>query len=716
MADPGNPGNLLGPGGITAPGFAQNYLGSVIASPMVNEDLVPKERSVRSVEMARDIVRTVIMAGRNRAIVNSRILAKINAERPYDAYKLEAEGLGWRSNFTTKPLPTMAEKVAPRFYSVIDNLKYFTNASLSDKWQNNVEKTETFRREVTDTVRNRKGWRTFIESLAFNNAIFGYSVTAWLDKWTWFPRMFEQECAFAADGTKSDPTFAQILVLKEELLPHELFLQLKAAREIGEEAAGFDVKNAVEAINTATPMQIRDRLNVGGTLETWWQNALRELTIGASYMAGNSVIVVYNLYAREVTGKVSHYRLAGPGLIKIQEVEDEFETMNDATAFFSFQRGNGTLHGSKGIGRDLYEMAGMIDRIRNEVVDRLVMSGKVLVQGDIKRIHTFRMNVIGASLVIPTGWTVLEQKLDGNVDPFIKLDAYMNQLIDQLVGSVSVPQMQGAGEAMRSPAAWNLLAARQQEGQDVRIVRFMEQFALMMQGFQKKLCDKETIDSDAKAMQERLLKIMTREELDELAACSTAGTVNDLTPLERQMIVSLAQEKKGNPLYNQRQLELEDLTARINSDFAQRVLLPANDPTVQAEQSREQDLETMLLSSGHPVPVSPRDNHLIHLQELMPDAEQLASQMMQGQFQLPVLEAVLAHVNEHYQQAVAQGTKKEVLAEVADFVKKIGPALKKLEEIEQQKQQLQQSASAMDQQNQPQAQQPTNVVPMPTTQ
>lgn len=385
--------------------------------------------------------------------------------------------------------------------------------------------------------------------------------------------------------------------------------------------------------------------------------------------------------------------------------------MNDAVAFFTFQRGNGTLHGSKGIGRDLYEMAGMVDRIRNEVVDRLIMSGKLIVQGDIKRIHTFRMNVVGATLVIPTGWQLLEQKLDGNVDPFIKLDAYMNQLIDQLVGSVSVPQMQGAGEAMRSPAAWNLLAARQQEGQDVRIVRFMEQFATMMQGFQKRLCDKETVDEDAKAMQERLLKVMTREELDELANSSTAGTVNDLTPLERQMIVTLAQEKKGNPLYNQRQLEVEDLTARVDADFAKRVLLPDNDPTVQAENVRMQDIETVLLSQGHAMPVSPRDNHLIHLSELMPDAEQLGAQMMSGQFQLPVLEAVLAHVNEHYQMALQQGVKKEVLAEVAAFVKKIGPALQKLQQIEQQKAALAQQATAVDQTGPP-----TNVVPLPPPQ
>ena len=702
----------MGPGGLTNQDAGQNWMGSVIASPNVAENLEPTQRSVVSVEQARDIVRTVIMAGRNRAIVNSRILAKINAERPYDAYKLEAEGLGWRSNFTTKPLPTMAEKVAPRFYSVVDNLKYFTNASLSDKWQNNVEKTEAFRRAITDTIRNRKGWRSFVESLAFNTAIFGHTIVAWLDRYTWFPRAFEQDFSFAADGTKSDPTYAQILVLKEELLPHELYSQIKDGEEIAE-AAGFDLKNTVEAINTATPMQIRDRLNVGGTLESWYQHALRELTIGASYMAGNSVIVVYNLYVREVTGKVSHYRLAGPGLSLIQKIEDQFESMNDAVSFFSFQRGNGTLHGSKGIGRDLYEMAGMIDRIRNEVVDRLIMSGKLIIQGDPKRIHTFRMNVVGASLIIPTGWQLLEQKLDGNVEPFIQLDAYMNQLIDQLVGSVSVPQMQGAGEAMRSPAAWNLLAARQQEGQDVRIVRFMEQFASMIQGFQKRLCDPETLEEDAKEMQDGLLEKMTREELDELANCSTAGTVNDLTPIERQMVIAFAQEKKGNPLYNQRQLELEDCTARVSSDFADRVLLPDNDPTVQAENSRQQDMETVLLSSGHPVPVSPRDNHLIHLGELMPDAEQLGSQMMQGQFQLPVLEAVLAHVNEHYQQALLQGTKKDVpiMQATGEFVKKIGPALQKLQQIEQQKQQLAQQAQQFDQ-NGP----PTNVVPLPNSQ
>lgn len=687
----------IGPGNITAPGFAQNYLGSVIASPKIplTGDGEPTQRSITSIAMARDVIRTVIMAGRNRSIVNSRILAKYNAERPYDAYKLEAEGLGWKQNFTTKPLPTMIEKVFPRLVQAINALKYFTNASLPDKYLNNVEKTESFRAEITSVIRANPRWAPLLETAAFNTSLFGNTIVGWLDKYTYMAKAFEQEDSFAADGTKSEPKLAQILVLKETYLPHELFEQIRDVEAAVD--AGFDLQNCREAINTASPMQVRDRLNVGGTLETWYQNALRELTIGASYMAGNSVIVVYSLLAREVTGKVSHYRLAGPGMLKIQEVKDKYAGMEDAVAFFTYQRGNGTLHGSKGVGRDIYELAGMIDRARNEVVDRLILSGKMVLQGDQKRIHTFRMNVVGASILIPTGWTIVEQKLDGNVDGFIKLDAYIQQIVDQLVGSVSVPQLQDAGEAMRSPAAWNLLAARQEEGRDTRIIRFMQQFTSMIQVMQRKMCDPETVDKDAKDMQERLLRVMTREELDILAKSDVAGTVEDLTPIERQLIVAFAQEKKGNPLYNQRQLELEDCTARLGIEFANRVLLPGNDPTEQAEQERQQDLETMALSVGHSIPVSPRDNHLIHLATLMPDAEQMGAQMLQGTSQLPEMQAVLAHITEHYQQAVQQGIKPDMLKEVQQFVQKIGPALAQLQQIEQQKAALAQQAQQMPQ-------------------
>src|SRR6185295_15294713 len=148
--------------------------------------------------------------------------------------------------------------------------------------------------------------------IAFDNALFGHTIVAKLDEFSWFPKHFKQDESFVADGTKADVRWAQIVVLKEVYLPHELFEQIQDPEAA--KVAGWNLENCREAINRASPIQIRDRLNVGGTLETWYQNALRELTIGASYMAGASVIVVYHLLAREVNGKVSHYQFAGPGL------------------------------------------------------------------------------------------------------------------------------------------------------------------------------------------------------------------------------------------------------------------------------------------------------------------------------------------------------------------------------------------------------------------
>jgi hypothetical protein len=658
----------------------------LIQSPELTDAGKPTQRSIKDAGMGQEVVKTLVQANRNRHIVNSRILAKYNAERPYDAAKLEAEGLGWRQNFTTKPLPLMIEKVAPRFTEAVHGLKYLTNSKLSDKYQNSVEKTEKFREVTTRTIRSRKGWRTLVEDIAFDNALFGHSVVSVLDEFSWFPTHFKQDENFLSDGIKQTTSYAQVVALKETMLPHELFDKIKDAKAA--EDAGWNVEECRTQINKASPDQIRDRLNVGGTLETWYQNAARELVIGASYMAGASVIVVYSLLAREVTGKVSHYRFAGLSLNEIFTREDRFDNMESCLSFFAFQKGNGTMHGSKGIGRDIYELAGMLDRTRNEIVDRSILSGKMVIQGDIKRIHTYKMSVIGSTIILPENWKITDQKMDGNIEPFLKLDAYFSMLVDQLIGSTSPPAQLIQGER-KSPELINLFASREEEARDVRISRFLEQFTDMVSLMQKRIYDLETDEKDAKSAQQELLDFgLTREEINELANQVVVETVRDLTPQQRQLIVAVASEKKGNPLYNQRQLEVEDLTARIGSDFSKRVLLPQNDPTEQAEQQRLQMFENVMLMQGQPVPVSPRDNPEIHLSVVVPTAEQMAKHLMDGKVDTKVFEAVIAHITEHYNQALHQGIPKDKLKAVADLVKKAGPALAQLKTLDQQAMQL----------------------------
>src|SRR6266436_21315 len=86
-----------------------NPAGGLIQSPMIDKSGKPTQRSIKDIGQARDVVRTVIQANRQRQVVHSRILAKYNGESPHDSARLEAEGLGWKQNFTTKPLPFMIE-------------------------------------------------------------------------------------------------------------------------------------------------------------------------------------------------------------------------------------------------------------------------------------------------------------------------------------------------------------------------------------------------------------------------------------------------------------------------------------------------------------------------------------------------------------------------------------------------------------------------------
>lgn len=384
--------------------------GSTISSPDISEAGKPRKNSVKDAAQARELVKNLIQASRNRQIVNSRIAAKVNAERPYDQCKLEAEGLGWRSNASTRPLATALEKAYPRYIEAVNGLKFLTDSKLSSEWENATVKTDFFRTEITKLIRARPGWRDLLETIAYENTLFGSAVVAWLDEIGWFPRVFKSEEHFLSDGTKQMAHTAQIVALRETYLPHELFEYIKD-REAAE-SAGWNLTETINQINKASPAQLRDQINVSGNLDMMYQNLVRELSLGSSYQAGSSVVVVYSLLAQEVDGKVSHYRLAGTEMELIFEKRDRFPSMASAVSFFAFERGNGTMAGSKGLGRHLYELCGMIDRVRNEVMDRSIMSGKIIVQGDLRQLHKFKLSILGMTCIMPREWTLTEQKFE----------------------------------------------------------------------------------------------------------------------------------------------------------------------------------------------------------------------------------------------------------------------------------------------------------------
>jgi hypothetical protein len=419
--------------------------------------------------------------------------------------------------------------------------------------------------------------------------------------------------------------------------------------------------------------------------ERVYEDMIRESVVGTSYEAGARAVTLWHLLATEITGKISHYIFDSTDFSELFSSEDQFDSMSEAVAFFSFQQGNGTLHGSKGIGREIYAMAGILDRSRNEVVDRLNLAGKIIIQGDEKLLRRFKMSIVGNAILIGQNYNVIEKKFDAAVEPFMQLDVFLTALLDQMAGATTPKVFEGERV---TKAQVDLFAAREEESRDTIIGRFLNQFADMMTTMQRRLCDSKTAEKDAKEMQKRLLETMTREELDQLAKQPVAETVKDYTDLERQQVVIAAQEGRGNPLYNQKELERRKLTAQVNEEFANSVLLPDEDPTVIAEQTRLQQLELLIIvGQGAEVPISPRDNHLVHLQVLMPSMEAAAQAAAADPNAVATLQALLKHAEAHQSAAEAAGGPKEALAPFTEILKKLRASMADLVALSQQQEQ-----------------------------
>lgn len=660
----------------------QPFDGSAINNPDLSESLKPKSRAIRNGEEASELIKNLVQQNRERNLHNARIMAKYNSEKPHCQETLESNGLGWKANFSTKPLTILIDKVAPRFRTALDTAKYLTNSEFPDDHPGASRKTTAFRREVTRVIRGRRAWKTFISSLAQENALFGYAAVAWLDEFTWFPKFFRQDEFFIPVGTKQDVESAQVVVLKEDFLLHELFDKIKDAEEA--RVAGWDLENTVQAINTAIP---QNRQSQYQDWERIHQDLIREVSVCSSYGHGAKVVTVYHLLVTEIDGSVSHFMVEDTDWKTLFSRDDQFKVMSEAVAFFSFQHGNGTMHGSKGIGREIYTIAGILDRARNDIVDRLSLAGKMIIQGDPRHLKRFRMSLVGNAILIGDAYNISQNRIDGNVEPFLALDNYLSSLLDQIAGAASPKQLEGERV---TAAQVNLVASREEEQRDVIMTRFLSQFADLMQTLQKRMVNPDTIEADAKEMQTRLLRIMDREELTLIAESAVASTVTDYSDLERQQIALIAAENAGNPLLNQVELKRRQLTAQIDEEFAEAVMMPENDPTQTAEQQRLQQLELVLLLQGQPVPVSPRDDAKIHLSVLRPALEQAGQEVAQNPGTLPILESLVSHGNQHLALAMELGVDKSEFAEEIQLLEQLTAGIAQIQQLNQQQAELEQ--------------------------
>jgi hypothetical protein len=139
-----------------------------------------------------------------------------------------------------------------------------------------------------------------------------------------------------------------------------------------------------------------------------------------------------------------------------------------------------------------------------------------------------------------------------------------------------------------------------------------------------------------------------------------AELIPDTTAQDNAILDMIVQRYAGNPNVNQDELMKLDMSRKLGESIANQLVLPKDHvEAIAIEAVRQQVVELQSIMAGQKVPVSPRDNDMLHLQtmteRLMPLISQVPPNSMPPEMMAALQEAI-GHYQAHIQQAEKKGT------------------------------------------------------------
>lgn len=668
-----------------------------VNNPELDEECKPTIRAISSADQAFQISKRQKDAfQRNRMGRNAQIMAQYGGRAPFDSKKLENSGQLWRNNFSTGNLSSVIDRAIPSFKGAISNSKYVTLSKLPEAMVDAERKSNSFREKTTRTIRAWGEWDDFVSRIINELLLIGYATPAWLDD-DWRGRLFRSDEMFFPDGTPQISEMAQLFVVEQQLLWHEMaeILSNKKAAE----AAGWNVENCVEIINaqgqgTGKPEK--------SSLE--FEDKIREGAMMWSYDDEARSVNLFHVVVREYDGGVDLWtvdRLTGK-LMRYQR--NIAEAMPDVVRLMTIQCGNAKLYGSKGPGRLLVNISTAIERGRNLSADQMYLSGLLVLQVDEADYNSVQPTVRHPFITLPTTVQIATQSITYNAEATAAADQSLVEIEEQIIGAFIPSQDADEGSPSTKIAdAQKIL--RENEVKQGILGRFFGQFAGIIETMQRRIFSPRNLREGWRAFQNKQDQIkrgvmvvpatvvdwlsgiedlqesaveveaayeskiadknavqcivelledgLSLQEITLLALSPATETLDQENALNDQATTQWLIVASQTPFVDKKEcLILGAEVSGVSQDRTKRVLLPDSvDPNIAAENTREQYMEWTQIVGGVPMDVSERDNHQIHIQTMVPLVTPLITALESEAHVTPQLVATaklaLAHAQQH---------------------------------------------------------------------
>lgn len=655
---------------------------SDINNPEFGADGNAKKSKVKAISNATQALQIAVKLNNNdqkRDIRRARVLSAFNGSAPYSDGELTNKAQNYRYNVSFGFLEGVVGRAVVPYNDLTMNI-----ADLTEIQANLPDAKLAIVQGVFGEIMQKWGrWTKFISRLNQDLVLNGYNTALWPSDYDPFPVFAAQKDGFVDEGSPNDVNDVELFVWKKPYLINELYA--KISDEETAKKAGWNIDNVKQALMKAAPENIGYK---GASISGSWtamESAIRGGSTWAA-MVGAKMVNTYHVFASELGGKVTHYIVLDPGTATLDtdpdvkedgpelfKKEDRFDAMREFLVYFDLETGDGTWHGSKGIGQRSFNTHVAIDKLRCSALDQAFVSGLTLLQPvDQTSQEEFTLTVVGPFAVIPPGININPFVLPAVSNTTFQVDALLSATSEQRVGDV-VPNAQSTINNVPITATQaKITAGRQVLITGSNLKRYIDPISEVTSIIIRRLLKKNSPNAYAKEFQKELLrKGLSDEDLKEIRGARNTGRIEDILGNTAQNTQTIFAEFRGDPDVDQLDLKRRRIASVLDADAADELLINDEDSTRRIESARAQLEELDSIQGGFKIPVSPRDIHEIHLQIVLEWLGTKIQEQAQGLNPdiLPLMKQVIAHGDEHLGFLKNDKTKKAIFKDMEERLK-----------------------------------------------
>jgi len=662
--------------------FSNNQGNTGINAPVFNESGKNEQKALSDAGQALDIARKLEWQDMDRDIRRARVLAAFNGAAPFSDSDLVNKAQGYRYNVSFGWMEGVVGRALVPYNDLTIDIANLTEI----KAELPEEKKKILQLEFGTIMDEWGQWPKRVSRLNQDLVLNGYNVFIFPTDYDPFPIFVEQKAGYVDEGAPNDVNELELFVWKKSYLIHELYARI--ADEETAKKAGWNVDNVRKSLMAAQPESLgRSNVDQSG----YWSQIQSLIRGGAlwSSIVGAKKIMTYHVFASELDGSVTHYivlnenysdRADGSELFKR---EKRFPSMKEFLVYFDLETGNGTWHGSKGLGQRAFNTHKAIDKIRCSIMDQAFVSGLTLLQpGDQLSQEELTLSVIGPFAVIPAGLTIASNVLPSVANTTFQVDNLLTATSEQRIGDV-VPNAQSTiANQDKTATQAKIDASRSLAITQGNLKRYVDPISQTISIIVKRLLKENSPDEYAKRFQKRLLeKGFTTDDFKKINGARNTGKIADVIGETANKTQILFQEFRNDPDVDQHVLKEKRIASVLDADAAKELLISPEDKTRTIEAQRQQEMEVTTMEGGKPVQVSARDPHEDHLKYIFQDAGakiQAAAHNFNPQV-IAVLQNELQHAAQHLSFLAQDKTKKNILKQYEDGVKTLAQGIKDLQ-------------------------------------